>query len=291
MDKTTQQASKVLGQNSGYKDSYAPEVLNPIDRSHDRKAMKVIGFNEDSCDVWHCYECSFLLPNGLPVAGVGKLVVPAHSPNIVESKSLKLYLFSMNMERYASIDEYEQVVIKDLSNVVGAPVKFKLITEEPESRDNPFSEYIDVSHFCFTGLLKFDDYSENRRLLDFGTSEKMYPTNVKISQLRSNCRVTKQPDWGEVFIHLIPNKTSVDWGSVLQYVVSFRNEAHFHEEIVERIYTALMRKYDPTRLIVTSTYTRRGGIDICPMRTNVPLGKSLASFGDETQLTWLPMRS
>ena len=264
-----------LGNQSGYPQEYAPDVLEAIPRSLNREQYNIdeetpgfLGF-----DIWHAWEVSFITQKGMPVSGVLKIIYPQSSPFIVESKSLKLYLNSFNMTRLGKnrkegISLLLQTVQNDLDRVLESlpTVSFFDYSDEKE---NDFSSWEILEEKYDLNDLIFEDYNENHALLesDKESSEFRIGSNL----LRSNCRVTFQPDWGSVFIHF-KGKEGPTPQSLIKYIVSFRNENHFHEEVCEMIYKRLWDAYNPEELLVACLYTRRGGIDISPVRTNkIPL--------------------
>jgi 7-cyano-7-deazaguanine reductase len=260
-----------LGNRSGYPQEYAPDVLEAIPRSLNREQYNIdeetpgfLGF-----DIWHAWEVSFITQKGMPVSGVLKIIYPQSSPFIVESKSLKLYLNSFNMTRLGKnrkegISLLLQTVQNDLDRALESlpTVSFFDYSDEKE---NDFSSWEILEEKYDLNDLIFEDYNENPALLesDKESSEFRIGSNL----LRSNCRVTFQPDWGSVFIHF-KGKEGPTPQSLIKYIVSFRNENHFHEEVCEMIYKRLWDAFNPEELMVACLYTRRGGIDISPVRTN-----------------------
>lgn len=245
-----------------------PRSLNRTQYQLDDNALPFIGV-----DVWNCYEVSALLQNGYPYSGVLKLSYPANTACIVESKSLKLYLNSFNM---AAIAEYEhaasaaiaQRVRADLSALLGTAVAVDFKAYNTLADNTPIKDYtvIEKDLICIDHL-EFNTYNEDPSLLRLSSwSRTAVVQRITTNALRSNCRVTNQPDWGDVFIY-IDGPQHLDTRSVLQYIVSMRRENHFHEEIVECIFKRL---YDlmpqGTDIAVAALYTRRGGIDINPVR-------------------------
>jgi 7-cyano-7-deazaguanine reductase len=262
----------VLGKKVSYPSGYDPSVLVAVPRIENRIS---IGFNDDQkmfvgYDTWHAYEAGFLLNTGMPVAGLLKLVYPSSSPNIVESKSLKLYLNSFNMHRFIgekkiAIDEFVSTICSDLTAVLGIEPSAHFFENEVKMKED-FAGYDSLEHIIDIEKLIIEHYNERAELLVAESSE---PSSFKLASalLRSNCKVTFQPDWGSVFIQM-KSDISIDKASLLKYIVSFRTENHFHEEICETIYVRLWEKFKPEELAVTCIYTRRGGIDICPTRAS-----------------------
>lgn len=250
-----------LGQKSEYPERYAPEVLYPIPRALGRAAIQVAEqwpyYGED---LWNAYELSWLLPSGKPVVALLELRVPAGSPCIVESKSLKLYLGSFNHTVFASVAEVESTIARDVGAVVGAPVQvqvkdltaeaFNVVPLPGESLDQ-----LEVTDFV---------YSVQADLLRC-ESDAIVSETLHSHLLRSCCPVTGQPDWASVMVRYRGPK--LDRAALLRYIVSYRNNQEFHEQCVERIFTDILQHCRPQALTVYARYTRRGGIDINPWRS------------------------
>ena len=254
-------------------DDVDPSLLVAVPRSLNRVGY---GIQEDDLpfagiDAWNSYEFSTLLTNGYPVSGWLKFTYPSDTPNIVESKSVKLYLNSYNMARLiSSQDDMWKVLDKiseDLSNATGGPVGVSFFDGRDVETTKPIKgDFTSLESFCNVEEMKFDQYNESADILQpqaaVGGVFKW-----RSHSLRSNCRVTNQPDWGDVYIHIAGHRT-VSPESLLQYIVSMRKENHFHEEICECIYKRLWDMLTPTELLVACLYTRRGGIDINPVRAS-----------------------
>jgi 7-cyano-7-deazaguanine reductase len=278
--------SKHLGQTSSYKDQYDPDLLVNEPRCNNRKHLNIednnlpfVGF-----DTWNAYEVSALTNNGLPVAGVTKVIYPCDSKYIVESKSIKLYLNSYNMYRCGDTPEQvmefiDTTAAKDLSLLLGTEV---IVNTLPASNrptgDTVLShdDYITLENIYTQeqlGEMTLDTYVESPDLLVVEDTHEAVSTVTRYhsSLLKSNCRVTSQPDWGDVYV-MCEGHNHVTPDSLLKYIVSFRDECHFHEEICETLYKRLFDVLSPSRLCVTCLYARRGGIDINPVRaTDLPL--------------------
>jgi 7-cyano-7-deazaguanine reductase len=242
-----------------------PRVLNRTQYGIDESHLPFVGY-----DTWNCYEFSTLLPNGYPLAGLLKIVYPSNSPTIVESKSLKLYLNSFNMSRsFSSTHTLQSKIRDDLQRALNSPIEVKFHKQKslnPATRalNNYFWHVDEVVDYA---NLKFDSYNENPDLLKVVEANPASDTRYHTSSLRSNCRVTNQPDWGDVYVHIKGNK-AITPDSFLQYIISMRKENHFHEEICECIYKRLWDLLAPDELFVSCLYTRRGGIDINPSRAS-----------------------
>ena len=227
-------------------------------------------------DVWNCYEVSFLTENGYPVSGVLKLSYVSDSDNIVESKSLKLYLNSFNMVKIKatvkqSISFVTSRVKADLVDILGLRQdELKVYFHYNEEIELPppaiIGNFVRLETLVDEAELVFESYNEDPSILEYSPMIGYMPYQVTTNALRSNCRVTNQPDWGDVYIY-IDGGDCVTPESLLQYIVSMRRENHFHEEICECIFKRLHDLLgDDTRLLVACLYTRRGGIDINPVR-------------------------
>ena len=250
-----------------------PRYLNRTQYNIDESDLPFDGY-----DTWNCYEFSTLTANGFPVCGVVRLVYPSSSQAIVESKSLKLYLNSFNMARLADtvadvIDISGVIIQKDVAEVLGLSdpheLAVSILTERsimvpPISNDMTYP-FMSLEHSVGVNNMKFDHYNEDPNILEVVDTVPDVEHNWHSAVLRSNCRVTNQPDWGDVYISIKGEKT-VTPESLLQYIVSMRRENHFHEEICECIYKRLYDLLKPDNLFVSCLYTRRGGIDINPAR-------------------------
>jgi len=263
---------RFLGKRVGTPESYDPTLLVAVPRIENRREH---GIDEmahlfEGYDVWHAYETSFLLENGLPVTGITKIVYPASSPNIVESKSLKLYLNSLNNERLGktkaeAINHFERKVQEDLGKTVEDTVWLKFHDIHTKKEKNELADYHTLEDEDFTERLTFDGLSQEKITLN--TEPLRGTTKWKSHLLRSNCKITFQPDWGTAFIKIEGEKT-IPPESILQFIVSMRNENHFHEEISEMMFKQFYETIEPGNLTVACIYTRRGGIDITPIRSN-----------------------
>ncbi len=262
---------KLLGQKVEYPEKYAPEILVAVPRILNRSEYGIENENLpfDGFDTWHGYEFSFLLNTGLPVVGILKLVYPANSPFLVESKSLKLYLNSFNMmpmgdDETSAVETVLKIVEADISEVVQRSVSASIFNWSKGIDHNDFSEFpIIEQNVSFTHNTEITHYSEQPSLLEKSAHSGIFRVGSHL--LRSNCKVTHQPDWGSVFVELTGNSIP-DPVSFLKYIVSLRNENHFHEEICELIFKRLLDRFEPDGLMVACLYTRRGGIDINPVR-------------------------
>ena len=267
----------VLGESTTYSKTYDPTILYPISRQIGRdKILKDVGFDfneyhddlKHGVDIWQAFELSWLNPIGISQVAMARFSIPANSPNIVESKSLKLYLNSLNFTKFSHIDELKTTLQKDLSACAGADVGVEIIALS----DDGLNIHAPVG-ICIDEAL--DNAKKEIPLLDdidntfLKNAKKGALTQYKFysNLLRSNCPVTNQPDWGTVQIE-ITTEYEVDFGEFLKYILSFRQHNGFHEQCVEQIFADLSRYYEPSELMVRAWYTRRGGIDINPCRVS-----------------------
>lgn len=271
-DTTNQIASTLLGKKVSYSDEYNPSLLVAVPRSENRKQYNI---QNDSLpfegwDVWHAYEFSSMSENGVPVTRLMKLKYNCTSEFIIESKSLKLYLNSFNMTRYGkSIKECleicKNIIEKDLSEKLQTDVTVNFIEENAE-RVQIFNDFNNLMDYIDESTLKIEKFKESPELIEVEQSKKTEGHFLMFDSLRSNCRVTHQPDFGDVFIYYKSSK-HIKENSLVKYLSSFRSEYHFHEECCEMIYKRLYDLLDrDDELFVCALYTRRGGIDICPSR-------------------------
>lgn len=271
-DKTNQIASTLLGKKVSYSDEYNPSLLVAVPRYENRKQYNIQNDNLpfEGWDVWHAYEFSSMSENGVPVTRLMKLKYNCTSEFIIESKSLKLYLNSFNMTRYGkSIKECleicKNIIEKDLSEKLQTEVTVNFIEENAE-RVQIFNDFNNLMDYIDESTLKIEKFKESPELIEAEQSKKTEGHFLMFDSLRSNCRVTHQPDFGDVFIYYKSSK-HIKENSLVKYLSSFRSEYHFHEECCEMIYKRLYDLLDrDDELFVCALYTRRGGIDICPSR-------------------------
>jgi len=263
-------ASKHLGKKSSTSLSYdssllvaIPRELNRIQYNLEKDNLPFLG-----CDVWHCYEFSTLVKNNLPISRLLKIKYDSNSEFLVESKSLKLYLNSFNMSSFGeNIEECLEIcknkIQKDLSEILKTKVELNFF--ENENKVQIFEKFKNIYDFADLKKIKIENFSETPELIKVEESEKK-EYYLRFDSLRSNCRVTHQPDFGEVFIYYKSKKHIIE-ETLIQYLTSFRQEYHFHEECAEMIFKRLFDILnEQDELFVCALYTRRGGIDINPIR-------------------------
>lgn len=257
-------AGLTLGQKTEYTSQYDPSLLQPVPRSLNRNDLELgdtLPFK--GCDLWTLYELSWLNDKGLPQVAVGDVCIPATSDNLIESKSFKLYLNSLNQSRFSQWDDVERTLIKDLSACAGEAVSVTL---------RPVVDYTDTLIITMNGEciddqdIEITSYDFDASLLEGASSNEIVVEEALHSHLlKSNCLITNQPDWGSIEIQYQGQKINRE--ALLRYIVSFREHNEFHEQCVERVFTDIMKYCQPKKLTVYARYTRRGGLDINPYRT------------------------
>ncbi|BBS16047.1 NADPH-dependent 7-cyano-7-deazaguanine reductase [Aeromonas caviae] len=252
-----------LGQQSAYISQYTPSLLQPVPRSLNRDDLGLRGeLPFQGCDVWTLYELSWLNAKGKPVVAIGEVFVPATSPNLIESKSFKLYLNSFNQTRCDSLEAVQALLVQDLSGCAGAPVSVTLFT-----LDQAPHQIAQLPGECIDSLdIEVDGYEFDETLLQGAAGHEIVEETLHSHLLKSNCLVTSQPDWGSVVIHY--RGPRLDREKLLRYLISFRQHNEFHEQCIERIFTDLKHFCAPEQLTVHARYTRRGGLDINPFRSD-----------------------
>lgn len=271
-NKTDEIASTLLGKKVSGSENYDPSLLVAIPRFENRRQYKIENENLPfkGWDVWHAYEFSCLTNNGIPVTRLMKIKYSCDSEFIVESKSLKLYLNSFNMTRYGytvenCLDICKKTIEQDLSKKLKTEVSISFIDNNAK-RVDIFSGFENIINSIDEKTLKIENFNEAPELLKIYQTYKSDKHYLTFDSLRSNCRVTHQPDFGDVFIYY-NSKKHIHEVSLFKYLCSFRSEFHFHEECCEMIYKRLFDLLDKDdELFVCALYTRRGGIDICPSR-------------------------
>jgi 7-cyano-7-deazaguanine reductase len=252
-----------LGQSAEYPEEYAPEVLFPVARAEARATFRLTGeLPFHGTDVWNAWELTWLDSGGKPVIATATIRIDANSPSIIESKSLKLYLGSLAMCRYDSADELKAVIIKDLSAVAGTNVEVSI---DPGPA-GVLAGIAELPGSCVDGM----PFNASREDVDATllacSSNETVSESLHSHLLRSLCPVTNQPDYGSVLIRYRGPK--IEASSILEYLVSFRQHNDFHEACVERMFLDICERCRPDKLTVYARYTRRGGIDINPFRSN-----------------------
>ena len=254
-----------LGKQVDYEFEYNPDLLQGVPRSLSRDTLNLAGSGLpfDGIDTWTGYELSWLNLKGKPNVAILECHVPITSKNLIESKSFKLYLNSFNQTKFASAEDVRQVLQADLSACAGEPVEVKLILPE---------QFSSLQFQEFNGTLldsldvEIDQYSPNTQYLTVAKNVTGVQETLVSHLLKSNCLITSQPDWASIQIRY--EGKAIEHEGLLKYLISFRQHNEFHEQCVERIYNDIMQHCRPEKLTVCARYTRRGGLDINPFRSN-----------------------
>ena len=269
----------VLGETTSYPKSYHPDALYAIPRSIGRDVIigqhhaRQVNALTVGVDWWHAFEVSWLDEQGISQVALARFAIPATSPNIVESKSLKLYLNSLNFTEFASWQAVLEVITKDLSNCVGAQVTVSLFELSQVDANTgllikqPQGHCIDNALYSSSHKLELTEHPDAGLLGEKKVTGNAQDYQLYSNLLRSNCPVTDQPDWGTLAIEMT-TEVAVDDANLLKYVLSFRQHNGFHEQCVEQIFADISDFYQPSKLMVRAWYTRRGGIDINPCRVS-----------------------
>lgn len=252
-----------LGKPTQYPSEYAPEVLCAVAR---KAAREPLGLDSElpfqGADIWNAWELTWLAESGKPIVATAVITVPADSTNIIESKSLKLYLHSFAMSRYAAKGEVAGIIARDLTDLTESAVDVRVMP----ATETAYHRIGDFPGYCIDGLdLQADSDGVDPELLETAHGE---PTKEALHShlLRSLCPVTNQPDMGSVLIRYAGPK--IDPESLLKYIVSYRQHNDFHEACVERMFVDIKKRCRPDKLTVYARYNRRGGIDINPFRSD-----------------------
>ena len=252
-----------LGRQTDYVATYSPHLLFPIARSDSRALLGISGESLPfyGVDIWTGYELSWLNAQGKPQVAMAEFVVPCNSEFIVESKSFKLYLNSLNQSRFDNVEQVRSILVRDLSSIVNAPVEIALF---PLEHPNPLGKIISLSGHCLDDLpVSIDTYQPQPDYLE--VLADVVDENIYSHLLKTNCPVTGQPDWASVQISYRGRKINQE--GLLRYLVSFREHQDFHEHCVERIFMDILERCAPESLTIYARYTRRGGLDINPWRS------------------------
>jgi len=248
-----------LGKKAAYNPNYNPDVLFAIPRQGKRDEIGIkerlpfVGF-----DIWNHYEVSWLNEKGKPIVAVAEIIYPCESPNIIESKSMKLYFNSFNNTEFKDIETLQSLITNDLSSRVGLPVVVH-ITDLMDAKSDQF--HSGMEGLCLDAMdVTCSIYTVHADYLSVEPAGVVVEEVLYSNLLKSNCLVTNQPDWASVQISYKGN--TINHEGLLKYLVSFRNHNEFHEQCIERIFVDIMTQCKPEELAVYGRYTRRGGLDI-----------------------------
>lgn len=254
-----------LGQKTEYASQYDRTLLQPVPRALNRDGLGITQNQPFTigADIWTAYEISWLNEKGLPQVAIADIYLDYQSQNLIESKSFKLYLNSFNQSKFADFNTVQQTMQRDLSECAQGDVKVRLnpvAVYDSQKIDHLQGDCIDEQDIEITS------YEFNADWLKDCVSDEIVEEKLVSHLLKSNCLITNQPDWGTLHIHYVGKK--IDHEKLLRYVVSFRQHNEFHEQCVERIFCDLIHYAKPEKLTVYARYTRRGGLDINPFRSN-----------------------
>ncbi|TPG91825.1 NADPH-dependent 7-cyano-7-deazaguanine reductase QueF [Haemophilus haemolyticus] len=254
-----------LGQKTEYASQYDHTLLQPVPRALNRDGLGITQNQPFTigADIWTAYEISWINEKGLPQVAIADIYLDYQSQNLIESKSFKLYLNSFNQSKFADFNSVQQTMQRDLSECAQGDVKVRLnsvAVYNSQKIDHLQGDCIDEQNIEITS------YEFNADWLKDCVSDEIVEEKLVSHLLKSNCLITNQPDWGTLHIHYVGKK--IDHEKLLRYVVSFRQHNEFHEQCVERIFCDLMHYAKPEKLTVYARYTRRGGLDINPFRSN-----------------------
>ena len=262
-----------LGQQTKYAEKYDRTLLQPVPRRLNRDQLNITATQPFTigADIWTAYEISWLNPKGVPQVAIADVSIDFRSENLIESKSFKLYLNSFNQTTFADFADVQQTLQRDLQDCAQGEVNVRL---------NSLADYtaqpiVALSGDCIDAQdIEVRDYAFNATLLNQCTGEHLVEETLVSHLLKSNCLITQQPDWGSLQIHYVGKQINRE--QLLRYIISFRQHNEFHEQCVERIFCDLMQYAKPEKLTVYARYTRRGGLDINPYRSNFePLPQNL----------------
>ncbi|CAD6512185.1 NADPH-dependent 7-cyano-7-deazaguanine reductase QueF [Candidatus Profftia tarda] len=265
----------LLGKNTKYHDQYDITLLQRISRSIHRESL---GYSLEKLpfeggDIWTFYELSWLNTKGLPQVAIAYVEVDAWSNNLIESKSLKLYLNSFNQTIFSDWGAVQNTLQRDLADCAQGKVTVQLTTLN-SSEVHPVIKF---NGECIDDQsIEISDYEFNSELLKNAVDKAHVVEKTLLSHLlKSNCPITNQPDWGSIMIRYRGPYINIE--ALLRYLIAFRHHNDFHEQCVERIFRDIQRFCYPEVLSIYARYTRRGGLDINPWRTNtkfiVPKGR------------------
>ncbi|OOF65374.1 NADPH-dependent 7-cyano-7-deazaguanine reductase QueF [Rodentibacter pneumotropicus] len=254
-----------LGQKTEYADEYDRTLLQAVPRALNRDELGITKTPPFTigADIWTAYEISWLNEKGVPQVVIADIYLDHQSQNLIESKSFKLYLNSFNQTKFIDFKQVAQIMQQDLAECAQGEVKVRLnplAFFQTQQIDLLQGECIDDQDIEIT------DYQFNAGWLENCVSDEVVEEYLVSHLLKSNCLITNQPDWGSLQIHYVGKK--IDQEKLLRYVISFRQHNEFHEQCVERIFCDLMHYAKPEKLTVYARYTRRGGLDINPFRSN-----------------------
>lgn len=260
----------LLGQHTPVVEVYSPELLYPIPRKEARSTLGIHGaLPFYGVDQWYAYEMSWLDENKRPVARVGRFTIPCITPNLVESKSFKLYLNSLNNTQFDSEQSAISCIVEDVSGIAGMPVSLTLFSPD----DTALQGHSLTGHLLDNGCVGNASGEPVADQIEISGADSFVEEKLFSHLLRSLCPVTGQPDWATLWIHY--KGLHIDHDSLLTYIVAYRAHQEFHEQCVERMFRDIYMRCKPEFLHIQAFYTRRGGMDISPFRSTSPDARAL----------------
>ena len=252
-----------LGKKSKYIDKYDASLLYPIPRQVKREEIGIKPMHKFyGVDLWTAFEVSWLDKNGKPQVRIVKFIIDSNSKNIIESKSFKLYLNSFNNSFFENDNTVLTTMESDLSHCVDGHVSISImnLNDYNDPVSSTFAKSVNIDSID----IDVNEYKTNMSILK--TNDILVEETISSDLLKSNCLVTGQPDWGSIYIYY--HGKQIIKKTLLKYIISFRNHHEFHEQCVERIYMDILNTCQPSKLLVYARYTRRGGLDINPLRSS-----------------------
>ncbi len=255
----------LLGKATEYPNQYDAALLFPVARQNKRDELGLTGAMPfHGGDIWNAYEMSWLNDKGRPQVAIGVFEFDSNSINIIESKSFKLYLNSFNQSQFSNWRQVKQTLSEDLSKAAQGQVSLELLNPIEYNAQYPIQQWQAISLDELD--IEIQQYDYTAALLKLATDE-IVSEKLSSDLLKSNCLITNQPDWASILIEY--KGPQIDREALLKYLISFRTHNEFHEQCVERVFTDIVLFCQPQELTVYARYTRRGGLDINPFRTNV----------------------
>ena len=261
----------VLGQQSAYPTHYDHNLLFSIARAKNRASLGVNNISSPpffGVDLWNAYELAWLNLKGKPQIALAEFIIPADSPNMIESKSFKLYLNSLNQHCFANFTAVKTCLQHDLSQVLGTGLQVRLVQPCQITSNKKMAPIEELGGQLLDRLdIEVNSHQNSDPLLLKADHTSAPITQTLVSHLlKSNCPVTGQPDWASVQIQY--QGRPIDEEGLLRYLIGFRQLGEFHEHCVEKIFCDIKIQCQPEKLSVYARYTRRGGLDINPFRTD-----------------------
>lgn len=290
--KEKEELSKHMGKVGSYAvktDKFDPTLLDRITRESSRETWGITGDEFIGYDVWHCHEATFLLNNGVPIAGTYKLIYPSDSKYITESKGQKLYSNSFDMCRMGDTVEeailnYQTQIKKDLEELLECKVQVQFFKQNTTPGTNDFKNYQTIESLIDIEGLQITDYTGQENHLKVIQEEGIFGYELTTNIVQSRCKITSQKDSSSIFIYLTTENTRLDIESLFEEITSLRMVDEFHEPSCEKLFFDFKKLEGVKDLCISMTYSRRGSLDINPVRSTSLdiMPQSLTFIGDLT---------